>query len=193
MKFILASGSPRRRELLTDIGIDFEVFPSKAEEKVDPALSFGKIVESLSMLKAEDVFGNFKNEDEVCIIGADTIVVLDKTVLGKPKDEADAVRTLSALQNRSHFVYTGTTVIIKRGNEIKKITYSDKTEVFMVKITEDEIKSYVKSGEPMDKAGSYAIQGRGAVFIDKICGNYFTVVGLNISRLYELLKGENLI
>ncbi|MCD8238989.1 MAG: Maf family protein [Clostridiales bacterium] len=193
MKFVLASGSPRRKELLKDLGLSFEICPSNAEESFEKNMTFYEICESLSSLKATDVFNSFTQEEEVCVIGADTIVVCGDNVLGKPKDETDAFNMLKLLQNRSHFVYTGTTVIIKQRNNIKKITYSDKTEVFMVKLSDEEIKSYVKSGEPMDKAGSYAIQGKGAAFIDKIYGNYFNVVGLNICRLYELLKENSLV
>lgn len=193
MKFVLASGSPRRKELLKDLGISFEICPSNAEESFKKGMTFYEICESLSNLKATDVFNSLTQEEEVCVIGADTIVVCDDNVLGKPKDEKDAFNMLKSLQNRSHFVYTGTTVIIKQRNNIKKITYSDKTEVFMVKLSDEEIKSYVKSGEPMDKAGSYAIQGKGAAFIDKIYGNYFNVVGLNICRLYDLLKENSLV
>lgn len=193
MRFILASASPRRRELLNDMGIAFEVCPSDGEETKDPTKPFDKIVEELARAKAEAVFGAYKDEDEAVVLGADTIVVLNNRILGKPKNEEDAFCALMELSGKAHLVYTGMCLIIKRGKKTESVCCSDSTRVFFSKLSENEIREYIKSGEPMDKAGSYGIQGIGAKFVEKIEGNYQTVVGLNTCSLYKLLKEYNLI
>ena len=189
MKYILASASPRRKELIKNLDVDLEVCPSGCDEALEAGLSFSETVERLAELKAYDIFEKFKNEEDILVVGADTIVVLDNLILGKPKDKEDAFATLKALSGRSHFVYTGMCLISKG----QKILCHDKTEVFMTDISDSEIISYIESGEPMDKAGSYGIQGKGSLFIEKIKGNYNTVVGLNISQLYNIMKRNDLL
>ncbi|MCD8089145.1 MAG: Maf family protein [Clostridiales bacterium] len=193
MKFVLASASPRRKELLGSIGISFEICPSEKDEKIDMSLPFSEVCSGLAVSKAEDVFKKYAELDEAAVLGADTIVVLNNMILGKPKDKEDAFEMLSALSGKSHFVYTGSCLIVKRGDSIKKTVLSDKTEVFMTSLSEKEIREYIETGEPMDKAGAYGIQGLGSKFIEEIKGNYQTVVGLNTCSLYKALKENDLI
>lgn len=197
MKYVLASSSPRRRELIKNLGLPFEICPSDAEETLKEGLGFGETVMRLSRLKAKDVYEKYyKEENSVFILGADTIVVLDNNILGKPKDKEDAFRMLRSLRGRSHTVYTGMCLIIKKGekeDKVKSVSLFDKTQVYMANITDKEIISYIESGEPMDKAGSYGIQKRGSLFIERIEGNYNTVVGLNTSRLYRAMKENGLL
>ncbi|MCD7904013.1 MAG: Maf family protein [Clostridiales bacterium] len=193
MKFILASASPRRQELLKTLGLSFEICPSNIEEKINKNASFSQVCTSLADAKAGDVLKKYSGIDEAAVLGADTIVVLNNEILGKPKNKDDAFRMLSALSGRNHFVYTGCALFVKRGDEVITKTFSDKTEVFMSEMTDNEIRDYISTGEPMDKAGAYGIQGIGARFIEKINGNYQTVVGLNTCLLYKALKELNVI
>ncbi len=197
MKVILGSASPRRRDILTRAGIEYEVIVSDVEEavsKTDPA----EVVEELSGQKAEDVWDkavklysakqddiNAYSEDELLVIGADTIVALDGVIYGKPKDRQDAIRMLKNLSGRTHQVYTGVTVI----NGGRRISFAAATDVSVYEVSDKEIERYVDSGEPMDKAGAYAIQGGFARYIKEIRGEYNNVVGFPIARLiYELKK-----
>ena len=177
---ILASQSPRRAHLLTQIGLNFTVQPSGVKEEIDPASSSEENVLRLSLHKAEDVAR--KNERGI-VIGSDTIVVIGDTVLGKPMSEEDARQMLRMLSAKSHTVYTGFALV-----DVKtKKSYIDfgKTEVTFRALTEQEIDGYVASGSPMDKAGSYGIQDDfGAVFVEKIVGDYYTVVGFPLSKFY---------
>ena len=212
MKIILASASPRRRELLHQIGWDFEICVSQVEEKITKTLPW-EVVEELSCQKAEDVFRrlleNRKEEAEsavvrkasfavagepvaaeaensLLVIGADTIVACDSRILGKPADREDAVAMLKLLQGRSHHVYTGVTLCLYRAaGEIVRSTFHEVTEVNFYPMTEEEIQWYVDSREPMDKAGSYGIQGLCARYISGINGDYNNVVGLPVGRLYQ--------
>lgn len=181
-KIILASGSPRRRQLLDMAGFDFEVIPANVDESADPLLGPEELVAALSEKKALAL--DIKN---AVIIGADTVVAIDGLILGKPKDEEDAYNMLSRLQGRMHVVYTGVTVVAaaKSSTDIK--TFVESTKVFMRPLTEGEIHAYISTGEPLDKAGAYGIQERGAVLIERIEGDYFTVVGLPLCRLNKLL------
>lgn len=177
---ILASGSPRRRELLELAGIPFEVIVSDAEEvitKEEP----GEIVKELSFLKAQTVAG--QNPGRL-VLGADTIVVQDGQILGKPKDEADAKRMLRALQGGTHEVYTGVTFLRDGWSR----SFYEAAQVTVYPMTEEEIDAYIRTGEPMDKAGAYGIQGKFAVYIEKISGEYNTIVGLPVARVYQELK-----
>lgn len=200
-KIILASQSPRRRELLTQIGLEFTVCPSTVEESVtstDPA----EVVKELSQQKAEDVaqkeYGVGKESDaekcggdsagQILVIGADTIVAYNGMILGKPKDEADAVRMLGMLQGNTHKVLTGVTLIFKENMGTSSVTFAEETEVTMYPMSEDEISWYVGTGEPMDKAGAYGIQGLCARFVRQIRGDYGNVVGLPAARVYQELK-----
>ena len=189
-KIILASQSPRRRELLSQIGLSYEVRPSQGEEKIETQIPTD-LVKELSCQKADDILEHLTGADtigELLLIGADTIVVYDGKILGKPKNQEDAKATLRMLSEQTHSVYTGVTLALVSDGRLKeKIIFSEETKVFMYPMTEQEINWYVKSGEPMDKAGSYGIQGLGARFIRKIEGDYNNVVGLPIGRIYQEL------
>ena len=186
MDIILASGSPRRRELLEQAGFEFKVEVSNADENVSEE-SPVEMVEELAARKAKAVVNlNNKKEDTCLVIGADTIVVLDGKILGKPSDGEDAKAMLTSLAGRTHQVYTGVALFwIKEGVIEKKKTFHECTDVTMVSMTEQEIADYVASDDPMDKAGAYGIQGPAAVFISGIRGDYYNVVGLPISRVYH--------
>lgn len=186
MKIILASASPRRKELLSQVGLEFEVLVSDVEEVITQTEP-NRVVEELSVQKAEDVFRRM--EGDVMVIGADTVVALEGTILGKPHSEEHAVEMLKKLQGRVHHVYTGVTVLGRKGGEEFHSTFSECTVVDFYPMTEAEIKWYVGMGEPMDKAGAYGIQGLGARFVKKISGDYNNVVGLPIAHLYQEIKG----
>lgn len=184
-KIILASASPRRRELLEQIGVSFQVCPSKGNEqttKTDP----GEMVEELSREKCQEVFSG--TDQDVIVIGADTVVALDGKILGKPKSQADAVHMLSLLRGRTHQVFTGVTVMSRENGTAESITFHETTQVSFYPMSDREIESYVTGGEPMDKAGAYGIQGEGAVFVREIRGDYSNVVGLPLARLYQEMK-----
>ncbi len=179
---ILASASPRRSEILKKAGYDFQVIPSCADENISPVPSSPALfVEKLAHLKAQEVFSRHQ---DACVIGADTVVVLDGNILGKPKNEDDAFSMLKSLSGNTHTVYTGVSVI-KRD---KTVTFHEASRVTFNTLTDEEIKSYIATNEPMDKAGSYGIQGYGAVFVSHIDGCYFNIMGLPISKLYNVLK-----
>lgn len=186
-RIILASASPRRKQLLEQIGITFEVLPSYCEEKTtgtDPA----EIVQELALQKAADIAGRIDDRGDVLIIGADTIVVHEGKILGKPEDEADAIRMLSRLSDNTHEVFTGVALIhILNGKEWFKV-FAERTEVHVAQMEGCEIEAYVKSGEAMDKAGAYGIQGSFARYISGISGDYFNVVGLPLCALDTALK-----
>ena len=185
MKIILASASPRRRELLGQIGWEFCVEVSQVEEiitKIHP----GEIVEELSQLKAGDVFS--RTEGDVLVIGADTVVAHKGQILGKPIDAADAVRMLEALQDDTHQVYTGVTLCMRHEGQETVRSFFESTEVYFYPVSREEIEWYVGTGEPMDKAGAYGIQGLAGRFVKQIQGDYNNVVGLPVSRLYQEVK-----
>lgn len=184
-KMILASASPRRRELLEQGGIPFTVIPSQEEEKITTEQP-GQAVEELSYLKCSDIYE--KSLGDVLVIGADTVVASEGKILGKPSSQKDAVKMLQSLQGREHEVYTGVTIMAREGNENRKKTFHEKTKVVFYPMSDEEIRSYVNTGEPMDKAGAYGIQGKSAVFIKEISGDYNNVVGLPLARLYQELK-----
>ncbi len=186
-KIILASASPRRRELLEQIGFEFEVMTSDCEEKIT-SLDPIQIVEELSRQKAENVFEKQEGKKDIIVIGADTIVVFEGKIMGKPKSYEDACDMLLKLQGETHKVYTGVTFCYEKNNQKLHKTFYECTEVSFYSATEEEIRNYVDSEEPMDKAGAYGIQGRGAVFVEKIKGDYNNVVGLPIARLYKEIK-----
>lgn len=191
-KIILASGSPRRRELLAQIGYTFEVVTSEKEE-VYQSTEPQEIVKELALLKAKDVAEKTASDrEEDCdriIIGADTVVAHEGKILGKPKDKEDAERMLEALQGDTHDVYTGVAVICYDKEEQEEvISHAVQTKVYVDVMTEEEIQSYIATGEPMDKAGAYGIQGRFAAHIAKIDGDYYNVVGLPVSYIYKVLR-----
>lgn len=188
-KIILASASPRRKELLEKAGISFEILPSREEEKVSASLP-EEIVKELSFHKAWSVAG--EAEEETLIIGADTIVAYEGRILGKPKDEEDAVKTLLMLQGNTHQVYTGVTVLRREREKWIPFTFAERTDVTFYPVSEEEIRSYVKSKEPMDKAGSYGIQGAFGSYVKGISGDYFNVVGLPVARLLYEMKRQGI-
>lgn len=179
-KLILASASPRRKDLLRQIGLDFEIIPSTVDEKIDE-VEPAKLVMELALLKAKDVASRV----EGLIIGADTIVVDGKTILGKPRSTAEAKEMLHALSGRRHQVMTGVAVVdSESGRDWVDIEI---TEVAFRELLPEEIERYVASGEPMDKAGAYAIQEKGALFVEGIEGCFFNVVGLPLLKTVQLL------
>ncbi len=191
-RLILASASPRRKELLAQIGAVYEVMPSRMEEKIKKERPEDVVCE-LSLQKALDIglMLERQKEDGYTVIGADTVVAFRGNIMGKPKDEEEARRMLGMLQGKTHQVYTGVALYVKReGHPAKSRTFYEKTEVSMYPMSSEEIEAYAATGEPMDKAGAYAIQGRCAAYIRRICGDYNNVVGLPVGRLYQELKRE---
>jgi septum formation protein len=186
INIILASASPRRRELLAQIGWEFEVRISRSEEK-SKDLPPGELSQALAREKAEDVF-SVSPEPECLVIGADTIVALDDTVLGKPKDSEDAARMLRLLSGREHSVFTGVHLIIRGSEKVINISFYDETRVKFYPMSEEEITEYISGAEPFDKAGAYGIQGMGAKYIEEIHGDYNTVVGLPVGKIYQKVK-----
>lgn len=175
---ILASQSQRRRKLLKQIGIHFRIIPSNSEEIYDYSLPPAKNVQLIALKKATDVAHRLRKG---IVIGADTIVIFQRHVLGKPKSPAEAVRMLQLLSGKSHFVYTGIALVDVETN--LRFTTVEKTEVHFRKLSEKEIKDYVASGSPLDKAGAYGIQDDyGAVFVERINGCYYNVVGFPLAR-----------
>ncbi|MBS6397716.1 MAG: septum formation inhibitor Maf [Clostridiales bacterium] len=180
-KIILASASPRRKELLEQIGAAFEIRKAEGEEVITSDIP-QEVVKELSGQKAQEVA---EKAAGTVIIGADTVVAIEGQILGKPKDRADAVRMLKLLQGTDHEVITGVTVILKEQG--KRICFAEVTKVHVFPMTDAQIKAYVESGEPMDKAGAYGIQGRFAAYVSGIEGDYNNVVGLPVGRLYQEL------
>ncbi|MBE5923303.1 MAG: septum formation protein Maf [Lachnospiraceae bacterium] len=189
MPIILASGSPRRKELLEQAGLTFTVIPSDAEEKIEGDTP-DHICENLAYIKAKDVFDkeSATSKKEMIVIGADTIVWYDGEVLGKPEDEQEAFDMLNLLSDRVHQVYTGVCVIYKAEDGIHTELFHERTDVTFYPITPYELKEYIDTKDCMDKAGAYGIQGPFAVHIKQINGDYNNVVGLPIARLYQVLK-----
>lgn len=188
-RIILASGSPRRRELLGRIGLEYEVIVSEVDEDIDETIP-QKVVEELSYRKAMAVAHSLPEnyyKDECLVLGADTIVAFGNQILGKPVDEADAVRMIELLGGHEHQVYTGVTVVRMDGDMVNHITFAECTEVSVYDIDHEEAMAYVATGEPMDKAGAYGIQGTFCKYIRKIDGDYNNVVGLPVGRIYQEL------
>ena len=183
MNWILASGSPRRRELLEMLGVpDLTIRPATGPERATPGAGPEQTVRELSLHKAQEIAQTCAPED--IIIAADTIVYLDGAILGKPKDHDDAVRMLTALSGREHIVYTGVAVL--RGGELRQA--AERTAVRFRTLTPAEIERYIATGEPMDKAGAYGIQGLAGVFVERLDGDYFSVMGLPVCTLGEMLQ-----
>lgn len=182
-RIILASASPRRKELLAQIGLKFEVEPGICEEDIGSAVEPQQLVRQISLKKAEAVANRYKN---AIIIAADTIGVIDGQILGKPHTENEARKMLATISGKMHTVITGLT-IIDTGTG-KTLSRSVETTVYIKQLTPSEIDAYVETGEPLDKAGAYAIQGLGAVLVARIEGDYFNVMGLPIHTLAEALQ-----
>lgn len=183
LPIILASASPRRRELMENLGLSFQVHSADVDESILEGSVPEEVVRSLALKKANEVAHQYT---EGLIIGSDTIVVLDDVILGKPVDDEDALRMLMALQGKTHAVYSGIAVIDAATG--KNISGCEKTLVSFRTIDETEARRYIATGEPEGKAGAYAIQGLGAVFVREIQGDYFNVVGLPLFQLSSMLK-----
>ncbi|MDD6572238.1 MAG: Maf family protein [Thermoflexaceae bacterium] len=187
-RIILASASPRRKELLSQVGMEYEIIISNIEEKVTSSIP-EDVVEELSRQKAEDVFG--KIPGDVIVIGADTVVSVDGKILGKPADEKEAFCMIQSLSGRCHSVFTGVTLCIRKDGQEEKITFSEETKVFVDEMTQEDIEHYIATGESMDKAGAYGIQGKFAAFVNGIEGDYNNVVGLPVGRICRELRKLN--
>ena len=187
MKFVLASKSPRRKELLKSLGVEFEIIESSADESsISKSVPPKVYVQELAMLKSTSVASEIGGGH--LVIGADTVVVADGKIIGKPKDFDEAFSMLSSFSGTSHKVYSGISVT-DSSNGYTATDYSE-TEVFFNKLTDEEIKHYINTYKPFDKAGAYGIQEYASVFVEKINGDFFNVVGLPLSKLYKLLKKE---
>jgi septum formation protein len=182
-RIILASASPRREELLEKIGLKFEVEPSNYAEDMRSELSPDELAKSISLEKAKVVASKHKN---AIVIAADTFIVFRGKIMGKPDTEAEAIKMLMTLRGKSHSVITGFTILDTEENKV--LTKSVETIIHIKNLTPEEIDAYVKSKEPLDKAGAYAIQGLGSVIVERIEGDYFNVMGLPLSALAEGLK-----
>jgi septum formation protein len=186
MNIILASNSPRRREILNQLNLKFEVVPSSFEETLndmEPCI----LAEHFAYMKALDVFEKLKENltEDTYIIGSDTIVYCN-SIMGKPKSDEEAYHMLNTLSNKEHQVISGLSVI--QASTGKAITMHESTKVWIRELEDREIMNYISSGEPMDKAGAYAIQGIGSLFVEKIQGCYFNVVGLPVGKLFKIMK-----
>ena len=188
MRIILASGSPRRKELLKLIVPKFEVITSQIDEKIEEKLTPEEKASKLANMKAKEVFGNISGDR--IVIGSDTIVAKDGKVYGKPKNNENAKQIIKELLrgDKTHEVITGLSVIIEKDGKIKEYNTYDKAKIYLKDMTDDEIEKWINTGKALDKAGAYAIQEEFCVFVEKIDGNYTTIVGLPTHKLYDILK-----
>lgn len=188
MKIILASGSPRRKELLKMVIPEFEIIVSGAEEKIEKRMTPEEQATNLSYIKAKNVFN--QTEGDRIVIGSDTIVVKNNKIYGKPENKEHAKQMIKELleDDKTHNVITGLSIIVEKNGEVKAYNTFDSVKVYFTDITDTEIEKWIDSGKAMDKAGAYAIQGEFGVFVAKIEGNYSTVVGLPIHKVYDILK-----
>lgn len=184
MRYILASASPRRKELLEKTGITFDIIPSSIEEKITRTKP-SDIVLELASQKAADVFQNQDETSDLTVIGADTIVVYRDEILGKPADKQDTYDMLSMLADRTHQVYTGVSMIVRKNGLAQTFNFYEKTDVTFYPVAREDLHAYVASGDPLDKAGAYGIQGPFAIHVKGIAGDYNNVVGLPVGRLYQ--------
>ena len=191
MKIILASQSPRRSAILDLAKIDFEVFPSSYEENIEDGSDIEEQAKEVAYGKALSVFNN--TQGDRAIIGADTIVVKDNKVYGKPKNRKDAIRMLKELQGDFHTVYTSLAILVEEQGKCKEYRDITKTLIKVAPITDQEIIEYVDTEMPFDKAGAYAIQSSFSKFIRKIDGSYMSVIGLPIDKVYKVLKDNEII
>ena len=197
IKIILASGSPRRKELLTQAGYDFDVCPSLSEEDLE-VMAPSEYVMLLAKMKADEVCNRIIAEDverrakklpeKFVILGADTVVSLNGRILGKPYDYDDAYNTLNSLSDQTHQVYTGVCLIYVEGRAKTSSSFFEKTDVTFYPVSHEEIIQYLATNEPFDKAGSYGIQGKGGLFVKEINGDYNNVVGLPLARVYHEIE-----
>lgn len=190
MKIILASASPRRRELLQQIGLRPVIHPSTVNEVITSTKP-DEVVMELSCQKANDVYEQIEKEEKepFIVVGADTVVASEGIILGKPKSHEEAFQMIERLQGKKHQVYTGVTLIKKQEDGSRcHVTFAEETDVFVYSMNEAEIRAYADSIEPMDKAGAYGIQGTFAAYIQKIHGDYTNVVGLPVGRVFQEMK-----
>ncbi|MBS7259024.1 MAG: septum formation protein Maf [Eubacteriales bacterium] len=192
MRLILASGSQRRRELLKMCGYDYETIVSNADEHTDEK-DPEKLVRILSERKAEEVYNRLISEGEaasnLAVLGSDTVVSFKDEIIGKPRDCEDAERILTLLSGKTHTVHTGVALATERGVRTECST----TRVTFSELTKDEIRAYIASGEPLDKAGAYGIQGPFGMFVERVEGNYFTVIGMPLPIMYRMLRDEGIL
>lgn len=186
LKLVLASASPRREEILKNLNLKFTIVPAKIDESEFTSSDPIEMVENLSVKKAEAVASLV---EDALVIAADTIVVLGDEILGKPGSQPAARQMLKQLSNQEHYVMTGVSVLNSQTGEIE--TAHEITKVKMMELSQQEIEEYVSTGEPMDKAGAYAIQGLGALFIEEIIGSHYSVVGLPVNQLFKILRKFN--
>ena len=186
MKIILASQSERRKELLDLIGLEYEVIVSNCEEIINPELTIEEQSKQLAYIKAKTVFD--KTEGDRLVIGSDTMVIKDGKLYGKPENEEEAIKMIETLQGDKHQVITSLCVLVKNNENYEEYLDYDIADVYIKNMSKQEIEKWVKENEVMDKAGAYAIQSKFAVHVEKIEGNYSTVVGLPVHKLYDILK-----
>lgn len=186
MRIILASKSPRRKEIMEMLDIDFDILVSGADEIIEEGLSVQEQSKRLAYAKAKAVFD--ETQGDRIVIGSDTMVEKDGILYGKPKDRDEAISMIEKIKNSDHNVITGVSVLIELNGEIEEYTDYDITKVYVKDLSEKEIIKWIDSGEAMDKAGAYAIQGKFGVYIEKIEGNYYSVMGLPINKVHEVLK-----
>lgn len=189
MKIILASGSPRRKELLKLVVPEFDIMISGVDEKIDKDLTVEQQVIKLSYIKAKDIYE--KTDGDRLIIGADTIVVKNNKIYGKPKNKENAKQIIKELLDgdRTHRVLTGLTVIYEKDGEYKEYKLYDEAKIVLKNISDEEIEKWIATGNAMDKAGAYGIQNEFCVHVEKVEGNYMTVLGLPVHKLYDIVKG----
>lgn len=190
MKIILASKSPRRKELLDILNLDYEIIVSDAEEILEENITIEEQAKKLSYIKAKTVF------DKTCgdrvVIGSDTMVVKNNKIYGKPKDEEDAFRMLKELKNTKHEAITGLAILVEKDGKYEEYLDYDIAEVYFKDMSDEEIRNWINTGKSLDKAGAYAVQEEFIVFIEKFNGNYSTVMGLPIHKVYDIFKKLNL-
>lgn len=187
-KIILASSSPRRCALLNQMGIKFDLIPSDIDESAFKHLKGSELVKTLSIEKAKNVFNKLGKEENICVIGCDTIVSINDIILGKPKDKEDALNMLMLLNDNMHTVFTGLSIIGFKDNIYFEENICSYSNVYFSKFSKKELFEYVNTLEPMDKAGAYGIQGKGSFLVSKIDGDFYSIMGLPINKLYNILN-----
>ncbi len=196
IRFVLASSSPRRSEILKQMQLNFDVIKSDCSEYIEDNVPPQDVVKILAERKALNVIEKLNNDynkyNKVVLISADTIVSINNTILGKPKNQNDAFEMLKMLSGKKHTVSTGMSVVILTENDMKITTCLTESNVYFKPLCEELINAYIKTGEPMDKAGSYAVQGFGSMLIKRLEGDFFSVMGLSASKLYDILKDNSI-
>lgn len=187
-KLILGSQSPRRRELLENAGIEFDVITSDSDEVIDEEMDFADTVKEVAKQKNAAVCRDEKCPKDAVVLTADTMVVCDNKIMGKPKDEENAFEMLRLLSGNTHYVLTGYCITDKEKG--KTVSGTQKTEVKFRELENEEIRRYIATGEPFDKAGAYGIQLRGSMFVESVAGDYFNIVGLPVCKVCKLLKED---